>query len=628
MSDSKSSASETVSEEADIPDIAAKIDRYRKSMEAKLDGWRIHPWKEHNRDWEPRLQIFHLDQGAGNYTTPNLDRRNNPQHLWQDLEEALGEEVPSKPYQRLILLEGMDPRVAEALSIKLNIPPEFWLTHYRGDGELRPLNPSGGEYTSSTYWKVRASMRLPIVWNKDISTAKRFSPFIGSCYRGSVFSTPGEKFLDSYTHVSFWGKYTANGWIALVLMDVSVGFLVPWDKPDSETPGFFLLQAADRDFIPYFPKNLYAIVGPQSSESSGISPYAVSLWDMVIQAYEKEAIITTDDPFSATTIIRNFIFLKCESSIDQVYGVRNTILVSRGEDRWNPLSIPFQDRNHALGRNEEIAAEYQELRVWRRRLQHMHFLFRHISQAFRCNDNEYLHAQTDKTLRVLSVQESRRWTNLLEHIRFIDGLISENMAMYAQRAAMEEAFTSRSQPYDTRRQSEAANERAAAAAANRMARSSAQLVKIATVAVLCAVAASVFSMNGGFAAGERFFFVYGCVALPLTVVLLCWAIQKDSTEWRRERGTNEQGIRASEEPGYQQRTGTEYETDEDYNVSGDDYNASGDDYSISDNESVDRAIDCGAAIWDSRSVLYEGTTLEEKRCHSWELFSDDHRGKE
>ncbi|KAJ4264348.1 hypothetical protein NW762_005545 [Fusarium torreyae] len=130
MSNSDLSASETSPGDPGLQDIAAKIDNYRKIMEAKLRKERTSPWKEHERNWESRLRVFHLDKGPGSHETPNLSRRSNPQHLWQDLGKALGEEIPKKPYQRLILLEGMDPRIAEALSIKLDIPSGFWAAHY------------------------------------------------------------------------------------------------------------------------------------------------------------------------------------------------------------------------------------------------------------------------------------------------------------------------------------------------------------------------------------------------------------------------------------------------------------------------------------------------------------------
>ncbi|KAJ3536644.1 hypothetical protein NM208_g6636 [Fusarium decemcellulare] len=541
MSDSNSS--ETVPNEPNLQDIAAKIDEYRKTMEAKWSGQDLHPWKEYDRAWEPRLRIFHLDQGVGNYTTPNLDRRSNANHLWQDLEEAFGEEARSKPCRRLILLEGMDPRIAEALSIKLSIPPEFWVAHSGREWQLTPLNPSGVQHTSSTYWKVLAPMSFSVVREKEIPTTTTFDIFIGNCYHGGFSPvTPANLTINEPTHVSFWGRHTADGWIAFILMDASVGFLRPKNTPAAEALGTVLLQPVDTDLYPNQPQNFYAVVGSQSSENRIIRPEELSLWDMAVPAYEKETIITTDDPFSSTTIIRNFIYCKWEDYIHKGYSTGNTIWASGMVHIQEPLGITYQQQEDILHRSREIAAEYQKLRVSRQFLQQEALWVRQINRAFRCNDNKYPHSQSDETLSALLLQESGNWTTLLEHIRFIDELISGNMAMYAQRAAMEEAFASRSQAIDSYKQTKAANEQAAAA--NRTARSSGQLAKIATVAVPCTVAASIFSMNGDFAAGERLFFVYWCVAVPLTVALLSWVIQKDFEEWRRDSNSNKQETKA------------------------------------------------------------------------------------
>ncbi|KAM0541672.1 hypothetical protein ACHAPJ_013147 [Fusarium lateritium] len=47
-----------------------------------------------------------------------------------------------------------------------------------------------------------------------------------------------------------------------------------------------------------------------------------------------------------------------------------------------------------------------------------------------------------------------------------------------------------------------------------------------------------------------------------------------------------------------------------------------------ENGGVEGPNDCGAAIWNPRSVLVEGTTLQDEQCYSCKLFSDDHCGKE
>lgn len=97
--------------------------------------------------------------------------------------------------------------------------------------------------------------------------------------------------------------------------------------------------------------------------------------------------------------------------------------------------------------------------------------------------------------------------------------------MYSEHTAMTEALISKLQAVAAIAQTKAANEQAESA--NRLARSAGQLAKIATVAVPCTVTASILSMNGEFAAGERLFFVYWCVAVPITIVLLSWIIYRD-----------------------------------------------------------------------------------------------------
>ncbi|KAK1710297.1 uncharacterized protein BDZ83DRAFT_640651 [Colletotrichum acutatum] len=59
---------------------------------------------------------------------------------------------------------------------------------------------------------------------------------------------------------------------------------------------------------------------------------------------------------------------------------------------------------------------------------------------------------------------------------------------------------------------------------NRQARSAGQLTKPATVAVPFSIVSAIFSMGGDFAAGERLFWVYWGVSLPVTGLLLAWII--------------------------------------------------------------------------------------------------------
>ncbi|KAI0972024.1 hypothetical protein F4678DRAFT_66777 [Xylaria arbuscula] len=93
---------------------------------------------------------------------------------------------------------------------------------------------------------------------------------------------------------------------------------------------------------------------------------------------------------------------------------------------------------------------------------------------------------------------------LRERLGDIESALTSEMDMWTQEASLEQA-----------------------AAATRSARTSGQLAKIATVVVPCTIVASIFSMNGPFAAGEDLFYIYWTISIPVTVGLLCWVLYED-----------------------------------------------------------------------------------------------------
>ncbi|KAF5537909.1 hypothetical protein FPHYL_12681 [Fusarium phyllophilum] len=495
-------AEDGIPEIPELKETLSKIREYRNDMEDRLGSYSyaLHPWQDRDHGWESQLRVFHFDDGNVRSESPRLDRRNDPQQLWLDIEQALEKRPSENPPRSLILMEGMDARIAEALSVKLGYPHEFWTAHYLTETQLRLINPSGFDSTDSTYWKIKAPSQLSVIWNEmpDEFGNWCFSPYSGSCPRGSEFVlTPETTLVDTILCISFWGKYTPDGWIALVLMDVPNGCLLPEDEPNPVIPSPYGLEKVDESQIAISESNCYVISESKSSINRHIYPHQLSLWDVAVQAYENEKIITTDDPFSATIIIRNFVFWKWEGQITANWDLNQTLWTSSLVETQKALDI--KSPNLLIERSRTIAADYQKLRHSRQLLPQAAVLVRRIHEAFRSHE-------------------------------VLDELISGNMTMYAQRAAMDEAFATRIQAYDSYTQTKAANDQAAAA--NRTARSSGQLAKIATVAVPCTVAASILSMNGDFAAGEPLFYVYWCVAMPLTIVLLGWVVQKDVQAWR------------------------------------------------------------------------------------------------
>ncbi|KAF3008425.1 hypothetical protein E8E13_002398 [Curvularia kusanoi] len=114
------------------------------------------------------------------------------------------------------------------------------------------------------------------------------------------------------------------------------------------------------------------------------------------------------------------------------------------------------------------------------------------------------------------------WKLLENRLATLEAACTDHMDEFAQRAVMEEK-----------------------SAAIRQARSAGQLTKIATIIVPCTFVASIFSMGGSFAAGEKNLYVYWVISVPITIVLLLWVLHEDIDGGIR--GGVKDGIRAVKE---------------------------------------------------------------------------------
>ncbi|KPM43924.1 hypothetical protein AK830_g2630 [Neonectria ditissima] len=269
-----------------------------------------------------------------------------------------------------------------------------------------------------------------------------------------------------------------------------------------------------------------------------------SIFDATIKAHETGKILATEDPFSATTLARNVILAAWEDKVSVDVQLANQVQatdwIGHVSD-WNTNA--HQERDILVNQVNKTALEYGKLMADRFSLQLHRAYLASIIQKFRHDDTAYISSQKNEELRCAIIDERRHWRALQAKLERVEAIIADHMAMYAQRAAMEEAFASEKQALESYKQTRHANEQAAAA--NRMARSSGQLAKIATVVVPCTIVASILSMNGDFAAGERLFFVYWVISLPVTFVLLGWVLQKDISAWIRRDG--ERAIAAPDE---------------------------------------------------------------------------------
>lgn len=237
----------------------------------------------------------------------------------------------------------------------------------------------------------------------------------------------------------------------------------------------------------------------------------------LIHAYfdRAETVVHKDDVFSASMILRNFIFSMWDDRIHRfVFDCRHEIesdefeyrefdtrkAVERLENRLNPDERKFQ----------EIILRGQAIREYRRRLIGIKNAFLAPASPSSFSYGNSLAKNDDYLL------ESSRWRMLDERLIEIEESFKIYMTSFATRAEMQRSF-----------------------AANRQARATTQLAKLATVAVPSTLVSGIFSMSGDFAAGERRFGTYWALSLPITVFLLLWVIFADEVgagwEWIKMR---------------------------------------------------------------------------------------------
>ncbi|PNP57853.1 hypothetical protein THARTR1_02011 [Trichoderma harzianum] len=233
------------------------------------------------------------------------------------------------------------------------------------------------------------------------------------------------------------------------------------------------------------------------------------MFNALVKTYENVPMVFNEEVFSATYFARNCIRAVWEEHVWRRERHCHDVLVEdkrlyRVRQKW------AYESDEAIQAYDGLMQERQSINFDKMELQA-------ITWKFQLRDAGYLPLE-DESLRRITTEEGRAWRFLEEKLRGMDEIISSHMEMYTVRANMEEAHEAKIQSRESYLQTEAIN---------KMARSSGQLAKIVTVVVPCTFVASVLSMNGDFAAGERLFYVYWAISVPVTLILLFWVIDNE-----------------------------------------------------------------------------------------------------
>lgn len=277
---------------------------------------------------------------------------------------------------------------------------------------------------------------------------------------------------------------------------------------------------------------------PSATEGPIKQAESRSLYESIWKAHAAVAVEHDCKPISGTAFVRNLVRAAWEQLISQrEWALFDYFQQDRYEHELYEGINAMKQKHAEKDRNAQnfhgMMGRRVELQMWRKRLKTAMRAFSMDTVDQGSEQRVPVHAKLTCSL----TQEGRIWTELYEKLATMEATISNHMEALSARAALEGSFAAYRQAEEANRQTNIAN---------RHARSSGQLTKIATIIVPCTFVASIFSMGGPFAAGEHLFFVYWAISVPITIALLSWVLHGDIKKmWHKWRGNqNKEGKQA------------------------------------------------------------------------------------
>lgn len=231
-----------------------------------------------------------------------------------------------------------------------------------------------------------------------------------------------------------------------------------------------------------------------------------------------DAIKRCVDPFDATIILRNLIFASWDNSIHRLY-VSGLTAWRLKEEIWasDEFVKGIEELRDTMNLDE---LHYMNVSSGLRLVLELRQSLRELKHCFLTTDveDQDIFEQSDVAKpsntpaesqpQMQTTLESRRWGVIDDRLQAVENTVRSVLESFSKRTELQHSFQSNQQARDSSLQ----------------ARSGAQLTKIATVAVPFSIVSAIFSMGGDYAAGERLFFVYWAIALPISALLLLWIL--------------------------------------------------------------------------------------------------------
>ncbi|KAJ3538276.1 hypothetical protein NM208_g5978 [Fusarium decemcellulare] len=189
------------------------------------------------------------------------------------------------------------------------------------------------------------------------------------------------------------------------------------------------------------------------SANNRTQPTIHSTFKAVMEGHKAESMIVIDDPFSATVVARNAMLGAWEDRASREDRDAKTILDADWEESSKRSGNDVKQRREALlNQTRKTASEPVDAH------EGPATTFRAAIQDFRYDDTEYLLKEENHALRHAMIDEARQWKFLHDKLERVEVTLADHIAMYAQRAAIEDAFATKMQALETSRQTQVVNE--------------------------------------------------------------------------------------------------------------------------------------------------------------------------
>ncbi|KUI69869.1 hypothetical protein VM1G_04949 [Cytospora mali] len=467
-----------------------------------------HPWMHNTRLYGSRVQVvnFTADLPGGNGDGGRSF--NNARDLSDYLTGSV--QPPDQSSKRLIVIEGLEPRMLEVIGVKFGVPPSFFLGHC---DEWTTINVVDRACTkdNAMYWRV------PVPQVRHISTQRLEEQFGPDCYgtwaiqvgnvdRWAVGVQPDTHRIMFRNLVSYWGIQhpSTEGWTAIVLVDPRHTKLrrEDLDSNNPESPALFETQNFEVAHKLFSEAIIFHDSSPSHTMGFEDPPWLVpivhrnhrsALFDEIQHFYASGVSLSIyNDPFSATEYIRNFVRSAWEERIWRL----ETVLHDDFLDDHGSHGIASVSGEEEVEKFQNLMGETFSIGDAKQHVREIMRVFHYDDYVYRKHRLEPSRGSGEQGLRHAlssSEREALNWAHLHGKLERAEQDIRDHMERYSQRAAL-------MQMVEAAKQTDEANKLTAQGlkqtdASNRMARSSGQLTKIATVIVPCSFVASIFSMG-------------------------------------------------------------------------------------------------------------------------------------